>query len=88
MSVKASINLQKKVQKQATRFEQGKTSRQVNRKPASQSQVEAEHASKGTTLEPFTVLFNCPQSKGLTGKCFRCGQMSHYQADCPHMDCI
>lgn len=68
--------LKKNLQKQAARAEQSKG------------------AHKGMPWTPPTAsplepppLFNKPKSKGLTGRCFGCGQNRHYQADCPHMDC-
>lgn len=87
MSVEVGICLMKNLKKQAARAEPNRSScRSECRLPAN-APPDKDAPARDCGLELPTPLFNWPRPKGLTSKCFRCGQVSHSQDNCPHMDC-
>lgn len=72
---------------QAAWAEQTRNSCKGKWRPSPDMSPDKKAPDRDSGPEHPTPLFNRPQLKGLTGKCFGCGQVSHYQADCPHMNC-
>lgn len=75
MGAEAGIYLKKNLQRQAHRAKQSKGTR---REPQTTGGISRKEGPVGKPSAFPTPLFNKPRPKGVTGKCFGCGQTGHY----------